>query len=452
MRTTVSLALVTLLAAALGSRAAAADAADRPAPKANRRTPVVEAVEKAAPAVVSVGTTKIVKVRYWDWDFLAPRTGSQEEHGLGSGVIVHPSGYVVTNAHVINQADQILVKLTGARESEPEVPATLVAADLEHDLALLRLDKPGPYPYVAFGRSDDLMLGETVIAIGNPFGLGRTVTTGIVSALDRTIHVRDTEFKGLIQTDAAVNRGNSGGPLLNIDGEWIGVNSAIYSLSGGADGISFAVPVGDVRRFLVEALRGARFNGRWLGARFAELPDGRVAVERVFPSSPAAEAGLAPGDVVGNGDALRVCFDLLDAERGGAVTLPVAGKAGRRDVKLAFAAPPTDSIAWSRLGFRVGEIDAARAEETGFPPGAGLVVLEVRDGGPAQRVGLERGDLLQSLGGVRLATPDDLLNVLLDAEKGAARDVRLLRRTRKQFGPSSWSTSDDVWRARLVLD
>jgi len=447
MRTTLSLALAGLIACP-----AAADDGPPASPGKNRRTPVVEAVERAAPAVVSVGTTKIVRVRYWDWDFLAPRTGSQEQHGLGSGVIVHPAGYVVTNAHVINQADQILVKLTGERESEPEVPATLIAADLEHDLALLRLDKPGPYPYVAAGRSDDLMLGETVIAIGNPFGLGRTVTTGIVSAVDRTITVRDAEFKGLIQTDAAVNRGNSGGPLLNIEGEWIGVNSAIYSLSGGADGISFAIPVADVRRFLVDALRGARFSGRWLGARFAELPDGRVAVERVFPGGPAAEAGLAEGDVVAGGDALRFCFDLLDAERRGAVTLSVAGKQGKREAKLAFAAPPTASIAWSRLGLKVGAIDGELADKTGFPPGAGLVVLEVKDGGPAQRVGLERGDLIQSLGRVQLAAPDDLLAVLLDAEKGVAQDVRLTRRTRRQFGPSSWSTSDDVWRARIVLE
>jgi len=255
-----------------------------------------------------------VKVRYWDWEFLAPRTGEQEQHGLGSGVIVHPSGYVVTNAHVINQADQILVKLTGSRESEPDIPATLIAADLGHDLALLRLEKPGPYPYVEFGRSDDLMLGETVIAIGNPFGLGRTVTTGIVSALDRTLDVRDAKFSGLIQTDAAVNRGNSGGPLLNIQGQWIGVNSAIYSPSGGSDGISFAIPVDAVRRFVVESLRPARVAGSWLGMKFGEREGGAVYVERVWPSSPAGEAGIVAGSRVRAApDRLRTCFDVLDA-------------------------------------------------------------------------------------------------------------------------------------------
>ena len=442
MRTTLPLALVTLLAVP----AAAGDGLP-PAAKSNRRTPVVDAVEKAAPAVVTIGTTKLVKSRFWDWGL-----PDQEQHGLGSGVIVHPAGYVVTNAHVINQADQIMVKLTGARDAQEEIPASLVAADLEHDLALLRMEKTGTYPSIAFGRSDDLMLGETVIAIGNPFGLGSTVTTGIVSALDRSINMRDASFKGLIQTDAAVNRGNSGGALLNIDGDWIGVNSAIYSLSGGADGISFAIPVADVRRFVVDSLRNARFGGRWLGARFAELPDGRVAVERVFSPSPASEAGLAAGDVVAQGDALRFCFGLLDAERRGSVTLPVAGKDGQREVKLAFEAPPTDSMVWNRLGVRVSELNEEMQQKTGFPPGAGLVITEVRDGGPAQRVGLERGDLLQVLGRVWLATADDCLSVLLDADKGAARDVRLVRRTRQQIGPGAWSTTEDRLMARLVVE
>lgn len=446
MRTPHSLALAMLLATAIPTVALADDTAP-PARNGIRRTAVVDAVEKAAPAVVTIGTTRIVKSRFFDW---AP--ASEEQHGLGSGVIVHPAGYVVTNAHVINQADQIVVKLTGSRESQDEIPASLVAADLEHDLALLRLEKEGQYPSIAFGRSDDLMLGETVIAIGNPFGLGSTVTTGIVSALDRTITLRDASFKGLIQTDAAVNRGNSGGALLNIEGEWIGVNSAIYSLSGGADGISFAIPVADVRRFVVDSLRGARFGGKWLGARFAELPDGRVAVERVFSPSPAAEAGLVAGDVVASGDALRFCFGLLDAARRGNVTLAVAGKEGKRDVNLAFAAPPTESMVWQRLGVRVSELDEEQQRQTGFPPGAGLVVTDIRDGGPAQRVGLERGDLLQALGNVWLATRDDCLSVLLDADKGTARDVRLTRRTRTQFGRGAWSTSDEAFKARIVLD
>jgi len=411
---------------------------DGPAPRAARnprRTPIVEAVERAAPAVVSVGTTRLVRVRYWDWDFLSSggRTGAQEQHGLGSGVIVHPAGYVVTNAHVINQADQILVKLTGARENEPEIKATLIAADLGHDLALLRLEKPGPYPYVEFGRSDDLMVGETVIAIGNPFGLGRTVTSGIVSALDRTLDVRDTKFGGLIQTDAAVNRGNSGGPLLNIQGDWIGVNSAIYSLSGGADGISFAIPVDVVRKFVVDSLRGGRFAGSWLGVEFDVKKNGAIVVDCVHPLGPAAKTGLDVGArVVGYDDPMRFCFDLVEAAKNGEFTFAVEGRA--KPVTVAFESLPTQDLAWRRLGVKLAVVDDAVAERTSYLQGSGLVVLEVKDDGPAQRVGLEPGDLVTSIGRTRLATADDLFDVLVGAEKGALRDVQLVRRSRSAYG------------------
>jgi serine protease Do len=434
--------LLAPLAVALFAAPVFADDGAAPSvPHNARRTPIVEAVERAAPAVVSVGTTRIVKVRYFDWDFLP-----QEQHGLGSGVIVHPSGYVVTNAHVINQADQILVKLTGARENEPEIQATLIAADLEHDLALLRLEKPGPYPFVEFARSDDLMVGETVIAIGNPFGLGRTVTSGIVSALDRTLDIRSAKFKGLIQTDAAVNRGNSGGPLLNINGEWIGVNSAIYSLSGGADGISFAIPVDVVRKFVVDSLRVARFAGGWLGLEFGVGADGRMVVERVHPLGPAAKAGVESGArIAGDADPLKFCFGLLEAGKRGAFTFSVAGR--DRPFTVSFEKPPTDEIAWRRLGVRFGAVDDAMSERTGYAPGSGLVVLEVKDAGPAQRIGLERGDLVTSLGEARIAAADDLLGVLLEADKGSTRDVLLVRRSRSAFG-----IVDESLRARIVFE
>ena len=443
MRTLTACALATVAAAS-----AVADDAAPPAPNNPRRTPVVVAVEKAAPAVVSVGTTKIVKVRYFDWDFLQ-KTAAQEQHGLGSGVIVHPAGYVITNAHVINQADQILVKLTGAREKEPEIPATLIAADIEHDLALLRLEKPGPYPYVDFGRSDDLMLGETVIAIGNPFGLGRTVTTGIISALDRTLDVRDAKFTGLIQTDAAVNHGNSGGPLVNVNGDWIGVNSAIYSLSGGADGISFAIPVDTVRKSLVAATFSARFAGVWLGLRFGTGADGRIVVDRVFPGGPAEKAGVTAGTVVASaGDPLRFAFDLVDAARTGVFRFKAAdGAGGERSVALAFERPPTEDLAWQRLGLKVAAVDDDVSERAGFDAGSGLVVLEVKDGGPAGRVGLARGDLVTFIGTHRLQSLDDLLTVVLASEKGETAELRLLRWTASPFGKSR-----DGWKARIVLE
>jgi serine protease Do len=429
MRRPILLALALALVPALP---ALADEGPAAAGRAARRTPIVEAVEKAAPAVVSIGTTKIVKVRYWD--FLPART--QEQHALGSGVIVHPSGYVVTNAHVINRADKIVVKLTGTRESEPEIPAELIAVDLSHDLALLRLEKPGPYPFVEFGRSDDLMIGETVLAIGNPFGIGRTVSSGIISALDRSLDVRDAKFKGFIQTDAAVNHGNSGGPLLNILGDWIGVNSAIYSLGGGADGISFAIPVDTVRAFVVDSLRTARFGGSWLGVEFATKGGGLV-VERVHESSPGARAGVETGARLATyTDPLRLCFDLVDASRKGSFTFDVLDRGGKaRAVTVAFEAPPSlEDLAWRRLGLKVAAVDDDLASRTVYRAGSGLVILEVKDGGPAGRIDLRRGDLITSIGGSRVTTDEELLSVVLATARGQVEDVELARPVRQGFG------------------
>jgi serine protease Do len=299
MQPTRRLVISTLLGVTLAALGAAhvahADPGDQDEARgrAARRTPVVEAVERAAPSVVSIGTTRLVRSgRWWDWDFLQQR---EVPGALGSGVIVHPRGYVVTNAHVIHQAEQIAVKLTG-RGDKKEIPAELVAFDIDNDLALLKLEPAGgPYPAARFGRADDLMVGETIIAMGSPFGLGRTVTTGVVSALERDISIRDQVFENLIQTDAAVNQGNSGGALLNILGEWIGVNSAIYSLSGGSDGISFAIPIETVRTFLVSALRPRRQSANWIGVELREREGGGVEIGTVYAVGPGAKAGLRAG-------------------------------------------------------------------------------------------------------------------------------------------------------------
>lgn len=444
---TASLALAAI--AALTTLPSPARAEDDAPGRHRRRTPVVEAVEKASPSVVSIGTTRLVRVpRFWEWDFVV-----QERPGaLGSGVIVHPEGYVVTNAHVINQAAQISVKLTGLGE-ETEIPASLVAVDLEHDLALLQMEKEGPYPAAAFGSSDDLMVGETAIAMGNPFGLGRTVTVGVISALDRDIKVRDQVFDGLIQTDAAVNQGNSGGALLNIDGEWIGVNSAIYSLSGGSDGISFAIPIRTVRTFLAEALRPRRIVGRWIGVEFAEHEDGHVVVATVYPVGPAADAGLEPGSVVldeegrPQRDIVALTYAVLDAASRGAYTLRFDDGESPRSVEITFAAPPTRELAWRRLGVECTEVTPEITEKTGYREGSGVLVTSVREDGPAARLGLRESDLLVGLGDHRLRTQDDLLVLLERMDAGDPVDVHLVRPERTRFGVRL-----ERWKARLVAD
>src|SRR5262245_28249350 len=224
------LAALPLLGVALGAPARAEDAPD-PTVLA-RKSAVVRAVEKARPGVVSIRTNEIVQTRYYSWFFDEGPSAPQEREGaLGSGAIFHPAGFVITNAHVIARASKIFVQFArdgGAKGNEEEREANLVAVDIPNDLAILRMVAKGDetYPSLPLGRSDDLMLGETVIAIGNPFRLGLTVSTGIVSALRRSIrpqNSQETEFRDFIQTDAAINPGNSGGPLLDVNGRWVGV-------------------------------------------------------------------------------------------------------------------------------------------------------------------------------------------------------------------------------------
>ncbi len=447
-------ALLTLAAVgAAAPPARADDGADAEARRRLRRTPVVEAVEQAAPSVVSVGTTQLVKVaRYYDWwtrDYVL-----QEQPGaLGSGVIVHPAGYVVTNAHVINRAAQISVKLTGLGQ-EREIPAKLLAVDLGHDLALLEMNEPGPYPAARFGRSDDLLVGETVIALGSPFGLGRTVSTGVISALDRDIPVQNQVFEGLIQTDAAVNPGNSGGALLNILGEWIGVNSAIYSASGGgSDGISFAIPIGTVREFLIEAMRPRRMARRWLGVEFGEAPDGTVSVARVYPVGPAADAGVQPGTVVVDADGrpardlLRLTFSVLEAVPSGSYTLRLREGGETRTVALPFDELPVARLAWERLGLRTVEVTQEVTERTGYREGTGLLVAAVREKSPAERIGFQPNDLLVAVADERVTRLDDLLVLLEGLRGGETLDVHLLRPQETRFGRRV-----EQWKARLVAD
>ena len=252
-----------LIGSALAVLAVAAATARASAPPTNentdeRRTPVVRAVEKAAPAVVNISTKSVRMVQPYFWmnvpevfrqqfgDMFKPQR--QVVGSLGSGVIISPKGYIVTNAHVVQQAEEIIV--TMADESQHK--AELVSADLGADLAIIKIAAEKPVAAIRLGTSSDLMIGETAIAVGNPFGYQHTVTTGVVSALDRTIEASATQkYEGLIQTDAPINPGNSGGPLLNIRGELIGINTAIRA---GAQGLGFAIPVDKVRAIMVDLL------------------------------------------------------------------------------------------------------------------------------------------------------------------------------------------------------
>jgi len=271
-----------------------------------------DAVDAAAPAVVNIYTTKIVTeranplyndpfFRYFFGDRLAPR--QRLESSLGSGVIVSNSGYILTNNHVVEGADEIQVLLRDNRNAE----AAVVGTDPESDLAVLRIDLKN-LPAITIGQSDDARIGDVVLAIGNPFGVGQTVTMGIISAMGRNM-VGINTYENFIQTDAAINPGNSGGALVNAHGNLIGINSAIYSKSGGYQGIGFAIPA----KFAIDVMQQIIQNGHvirgWLGIEVQDItpdlaesfhlkdPQG-VIIAGILRNGPAAQAGLRPGDVV----------------------------------------------------------------------------------------------------------------------------------------------------------
>ena len=291
--------LAALLLAAPSAVAQRSDAEARRGDSDLRRSAVVRAVEQIGPSVVNVSAERFVGRRpsFFDDDFPGGRSGRSES--LGSGVILDATGIVVTNDHVVSGASKIFVTTADGRELE----ADLLGADADNDLAVLKVDGKGLKP-VRLGLASDLMIGETAIAVGNPFGLSNTVTTGIVSALHRTVKGEGRTYTDFIQTDAAINPGNSGGALCNVLGELIGINTAIV---GGANTIGFAIPVERVRRITDDLLRFGEVKAVWIGLRGTTVtadrnrPSSRglgMRVRSVYPASPAEGAGVEPGDLV----------------------------------------------------------------------------------------------------------------------------------------------------------
>jgi len=401
-----------LLIAALALPAVAAARGAESDPE--RRSLVVQAVEKASPAVVNVSTEQIVERHASPFpfpqdpffeeffrDFVDPRPRRFKTTSLGSGVIVAADGTIMTNVHVIERASRVRVTLNDQREFD----ATLVGADADADIAVLRVKAGGDLPHIPFGTSADLMIGETVIAIGNPFGLSHTVTTGVVSAVGRSLRDEERTYTDFIQTDASINPGNSGGPLLDIKGELIGINTAIY---GKAQGIGFAIPVDRAQRVMKDLVSYGEVRHAWVGLVVQNLtPDlaqhfgvrRGVVVAQVEPKSPAEAAGIARGDAVTKVDGREVAsreeFEqrIEDHAEGDRLTLTLRREGRDEDVRLAAATFPTaraDELAWQLLG-----LQAAGAED-------GLVVSRVRPGSPAARIGVQRGDRLLGLGGAPL--------------------------------------------------
>lgn len=383
----------------------------------NRVTPVVRAVERVAPAVVNVYTEKVVErpVRnpfgggrdpFFDEffrDFFESRRQRLKTSSLGSGVLIRADGYVLTNQHVVQHANQIKIKLLDNREFDAE----LVGADSDSDLAVLKVAGKVNLPYVEMARSADLMIGETVIAIGNPFGLSNTVTTGVVSALGRSLKAEEQTFYDFIQTDASINPGNSGGPLLNIDGELIGINAAIYQK---AQGIGFAIPIDRARRIVSDLIAYGEVHVPWIGIfvqdltpmlarHFGVAPGRGVVVGAVEDHSPAAAAGIQRGDVVVKLQGATVGsteeYDQRLRNQPENAKLTVELLREQRRLSLSIQARPfpperADALAWNALGIRVEQGDQA------------MRITTIRPGSPSDRIGLQPGDDILALGGRRV--------------------------------------------------
>ena len=451
---------LTLAAPALAGLEAPPPAAPALSPEealARRRSPVVEVFELRRDAVVNIASTQVDEVvvrggspfdslfdEFFDMPRRQPQTRRFTRRSVGSGFVLHPEGYIVTNAHVVSRtADEQKVIFADGGEFD----ARIVATDRAADLAILKIEADRPLPVLPLGRSDDLLVGETVVAIGNPLGFQHTVTAGVVSATGRSIEIdRGLQFDDLIQTDASINPGNSGGPLLNVLGELIGVNTAIR---GDAQNIGFAISVDRLRAALPRLLDVERRYRIISG--LALDPFGPPRVAAVEPNSPAQTAGIRPGDRLVSVDerpiANAIDFDIALMGRAPGEEVPLrlvrggGGEAGRsggelRQVALRLAARPAPdgaALAEARLGVVVEELPEDVARRLGLQRARGLVVAGVDRDGPAARTGIDRLDVLLAVGEVYASSLDDLGRRLERAEAGEELPIRILRidRSRK---------------------
>jgi serine protease Do len=421
----------TLLAAAV---LAAALVGPRPAAWAGnlRHTWVVDVVRRVKGAVVSIHSERTVQAPGGGDELFALSPSQSRVNGMGTGIVIDPRGYIITNHHVVEDVNLIRVRLADGTSAG----ARVLARDAESDLALLKIDVARPLPVMPLGTARDLQVGEDVAAIGNAYGYDHTVTSGIVSAVQRDVTLnKEISYKALIQTDAAINPGNSGGPLLNANGELVGVNVAIRA---GAQGIGFAIPVDTMIRVAADMLSVRKRNGTWHGLVVRDQVDGpaeadgdggpaaarrSLVVDRVEPNGPAARAGFQAGDGIAHAGDLAVACSLdleralLDRPAGERVPVVVRRGGKEQTLELVLQAadrvvPSAGEIVWQKLGLRLQAVGTELVAHTNQQLHGGLLVLDVRADGATAKAGIQRGDILVGLHQWEMLTPDNVVFVL----------------------------------------
>jgi serine protease Do len=418
----------------------------------DRQTPVVKVYQKTHKAVVNISGERLVSTSIWpgfDWpdlfDFWGPRYQRQIKV-LGSGIVVHEDGYIITNAHVIESAEKVKIVFSDGSE----FPVEIISADKSKDLAVLHISSGNKLPFVHLGKSDDLMIGETVIAIGNPYGYSNTVTSGVVSAIGRDIQVSEGFWlRGLIQTDAPINPGNSGGPLLNINGDLIGINTAIRAE---AQNIGFAIPVDTLADNLSHMLMPEKRRRVRLGlvmGRMTKAGEFRgLAVDSVTKGSPAEEKGLAAGDLVLeiDGHNLTSFIDFYIKMMDKKIGEPIVVKYVRikvpqphvQTVELTMLARPLPDgreLARNFFQMQVSELTESVARRFGFESAYPvLIVTALEQDSIAQQAGLKTGDLILQIDNTTVRNLTELAEVMEKISEGDIVEFLIMRITLGAFG------------------